>query len=525
MARRALPKRENRRFPILVVLTSIAATIACLAPAGAAAAGFEVTSTGNAGPGSLRAAIQAADETAGADTIALKVAGAIVLTSELPPLKGRLSIEGTGPETITVTRSQNAPDGFSIFTVFPNSTVEMSDLGVTNGENPTGGGIRSFGSLTLDQVHVTNNVATQSGGANAKASGGGIWSSGPLTLRESLVAHNSALAIQGSASSEALGGGVAALGGAVVWRSTIAENISSAFAGRGKALGSAGGIAIEGGGTEAIELSTVAGNTARAQGSAATMEAVAGGILGAAKLTIGDATVVGNSLAGATTKGANVEAGSALIRDSILARPQGAPDCGAALDSGGFNIDEDGSCGLRTATDHSNVAPGLAPALAANGGPTPTFALLPGGVAIDQGKAFGATTDQRGEPRPAQSKGVADAPGGDGSDIGSYELEPGGGDQTPPQTFLDVVSTGAAPEPSPTASARPLGLVRATFIFHADEMGATFQCRIDGGRYRSCQAPFRTRVIPGRRHVFSVRAIDVAGNVDRTPAHRAFRVG
>ena len=43
--------------------------------------------------------------------------------------------------------------------------------------------------------------------------------------------------------------------------------------------------------------------------------------------------------------------------------------------------------------------------LADNGGPTETHALLAGSPAIDQGKAFGTTTDQRGEPtalRPGQ---------------------------------------------------------------------------------------------------------------------------
>jgi hypothetical protein len=53
-----------------------------------------------------------------------------------------------------------------------------------------------------------------------------------------------------------------------------------------------------------------------------------------------------------------------------------------------------------------------------------TMALLSGSPAIDQGKNFGPPTDQRGMPRPYDLPSVANAGGGDGSDIGAFEFLP-----------------------------------------------------------------------------------------------------
>ena len=61
-------------------------------------------------------------------------------------------------------------------------------------------------------------------------------------------------------------------------------------------------------------------------------------------------------------------------------------------------------------------------ALANNGGPTQTHALLAGSPAIDKGKSDLAT-DQRGEVRPFNDPSIAPATGGDNSDIGSFEAQ------------------------------------------------------------------------------------------------------
>jgi hypothetical protein len=67
--------------------------------------------------------------------------------------------------------------------------------------------------------------------------------------------------------------------------------------------------------------------------------------------------------------------------------------------------------------------PGLLP-LASNGGPTQTHALALASPAIDKGKrnGFGPAKDQRGSPRPVDYPFKPNAAGGDGSDIGAFEL-------------------------------------------------------------------------------------------------------
>jgi hypothetical protein len=67
--------------------------------------------------------------------------------------------------------------------------------------------------------------------------------------------------------------------------------------------------------------------------------------------------------------------------------------------------------------------PKLGP-LANNGGPTPTMALLSGSPAIDRGSSAGTATDQRGRLRPIDNFEIPNASGGDGSDIGAFELQP-----------------------------------------------------------------------------------------------------
>jgi hypothetical protein len=56
-----------------------------------------------------------------------------------------------------------------------------------------------------------------------------------------------------------------------------------------------------------------------------------------------------------------------------------------------------------------------------NGGETPTMTLLDGSLAIDAGGPTLFTLDQIGQTRPIIVKGIAN--GGDGSDIGAYELQ------------------------------------------------------------------------------------------------------
>ncbi len=64
----------------------------------------------------------------------------------------------------------------------------------------------------------------------------------------------------------------------------------------------------------------------------------------------------------------------------------------------------------------------------------------------------------------------------------------------------------------------------AKFKFTSDEAGSTFQCKLDKKRYRRCKSPKTYKGLKPGKHVFRVRAIDKAGNVDPTPAKKKFEV-
>src|SRR6185369_1681204 len=79
--------------------------------------------------------------------------------------------------------------------------------------------------------------------------------------------------------------------------------------------------------------------------------------------------------------------------------------------------------------------------LANNGGPTPTHALGGSSVALDKGDSSGAVIDQRGEPRPCDQAAIANAAGGDGADVGAFEVQAA---CVPPNAAPDAVDDAAA---------------------------------------------------------------------------------
>ena len=73
----------------------------------------------------------------------------------------------------------------------------------------------------------------------------------------------------------------------------------------------------------------------------------------------------------------------------------------------------------------------------------------------------------------------------------------------------------------------PAGVVRATcatFGFTSTRASSIFQCRLDGRSWQSCGSPKRYFGLSDGRHLFEVRAGDLAGNLDATPAARRWRV-
>ena len=63
---------------------------------------------------------------------------------------------------------------------------------------------------------------------------------------------------------------------------------------------------------------------------------------------------------------------------------------------------------------------------------------------------------------------------------------------------------------------------RVKFKFASTEAGAHFQCKLDGRAWRSCGSTFKYGVKRGK-HTILVRAVDRAGNTDKTPARYKFK--
>ena len=79
-------------------------------------------------------------------------------------------------------------------------------------------------------------------------------------------------------------------------------------------------------------------------------------------------------------------------------------------------------------------------------------------------------------------------------------------DTTPPGTSI---TSGPAARTTSTS---------ASFTFSASEAGSSFECKLDGGSWAACASPKTYLNLAVGSHQFSARAIDIAKNVDATPA-------
>jgi uncharacterized delta-60 repeat protein len=87
-----------------------------------------------------------------------------------------------------------------------------------------------------------------------------------------------------------------------------------------------------------------------------------------------------------------------------------------------------------------------------------------------------------------------------------------GPDTTPPETTITSGPSGA------------ISIATPTFSFSSSEVGSTFECRVDVSSFTACSSPYTIPAVAEGAHAFEVRAIDLAGNVDPTPAAASFTV-
>jgi hypothetical protein len=345
-----------------------------------------VLNTNDSGAGSLREAIALANFCPDTNTIvfAPSAYGIITLTSGELPITAPLSIVGPGPTNVVI--SGNAAS--RVFYVGPNLNVTIAGLTIANGTNVNGGGIQNDHSiLTVSNCTLSGNAANFGGGIHNNGDSG----SAVLSVSACTFSRNSA---------SDWGGGIYNDGES--YGSATLKVLSSTFSAN---------LAYLGGGIEND------------------------GFYGSAALSVNASTFSGNSTIYSTGLGGDIynddTYGTATLQigDTILsAGALGGTLQGGTVTSLGYNLSSDNGGGLLTAsTDQINTDPKLGP-LQNNGGPTFTHALLPGSPAIDKGKrdaiaSLAVSADQRGFSRPLDFSSIPNASGGDGSDIGAFEVQ------------------------------------------------------------------------------------------------------
>lgn len=385
------PRRARRR--LLAEMAVIGLLVGSL-PTAAHAATFVVVNTADAGAGSLRAALAAANGAAGADEIqfADSALGVIMLDSALPSVTDGVRIVGRGPQVVSISGAH----AVAPLEIVAGVTATLEDLTITSGRSFRGGAIYNRGNLTLTRVVLADSLAY---GPGLGGMGGAVFNVGTLLVADSSLTGNYAAGILANGT----GGGIVNFGVLAVNNTTFTANTSRIGGG------------LSNFGQAAVTNSTFSGNSASNGGAAI--------YTGGGSLEISSATLANNNgFAG----GIFHDGGVIGVRSSLLVDSTG-DNCSGGVNPSGNNLATDDTCGMPVATAAQiNLGP-----LADNGGPTATHALLPGSVAIDaaadctdlQGNVL--SKDQRGFFRP----GITGSPGSAACDLGAYEL--GGGASIP----------------------------------------------------------------------------------------------
>jgi len=301
---------------------------------------------------------------------------------------------GSGLDTINFT---------SAFTI--NLTIARADQedGETNGDfNITqsliidGGGTIIDGSA-LDRVfHITGTLATPVN----------------VTIRNLWIRN---------------GRGVEGGGGILVDGATVnLENVT--ISGCVASAEDGGGIKVINGGVLNMTNCTLTGNSTVVHGGAIAIDD------SMASATITSSTIVGNNGGFSNTCGGVHNTGSCTLRNTIVAGNSGTdiPNLSGIFTSSGYNIVGElgtltpGNPQITATTGDQfdvNAADIHLGPLQNNGGLVPTMELQSGSIAIDKGHSSGSPTDARGLTRPCDLSSVTNASGGDGADVGAFEVQ------------------------------------------------------------------------------------------------------
>jgi beta-glucanase (GH16 family) len=344
---------------------------------------MQVTTDADSGAGSLRAALGAVCS-GGTVEFDASLAGATIATTSELTLGKAVTIDASDAPGVAI----SGQGTHRALVVEAGVTATVRGVTLRDGYGyDLAGGVLNNGSLTLEDAVVEDNLVT-TGGIEFWKGGAGVYTGdgGTLVLRDSTVRDNtvtggagggiygffnSTVTIERSTvsgnSTNDVGGGIRSLGNTTIVNSTISGNVSTGWHG--------GGL-FHTDGTVTVVSSTITANTAPGGNAGGAFFGSFGALNGAASLS--GSIISGNS------------------GDECIVF-YGGP---FAMQSLGFNVLSDGTCGVAAATDKV-VADALLGQLADNGGPTLTHALLAGSPAIDVGDpASTLATDQRGVTRP-----------------------------------------------------------------------------------------------------------------------------
>lgn len=374
-----------------------------------------VTTTSDAGIGSLRSALLGAED---GDTITfspLLNGDTIRLTKEIQ-ICSDIVIKGPGSNLLAI----SGEDTTRILRIISGSDVEISGLSFINGKTPPiedGGAVWTNGNVQFTNCVFANNYATDDGGAIS------IRDSATIVRLDSCILMNNNCGDDGAAIrcfdgtliinastiknnvSPSFGGGLSSNGIVTIANSTFSENEAN----------SGGGIRNFGTGIITCTNTTFSGSTAGYRGA---------GISTAAQINLNFCTVV-NNVAASLGGGIRVTTGgSCTLQNTLVANNTGSGGNDVSMFSGAFvsngnNFigDTTGSSWMAGPFDQlgntlSPLNPQILP-LGTNGGPTETIALLAGSSCINNADGTGAPLfDQRGKARII----------GPNPDIGAYEF-------------------------------------------------------------------------------------------------------
>ena len=456
---RSVIRMRGIAFAVLLI------SLLVIASQSAQAATLTVSTTADAGPGSLRQAIIDATSNAAANTIIINIPltdpgynsttdrFTINLVNQLPDIPlAPLTIDNMMGRGVTL----KGNGSFRILTLVNSAVLSISNLKISQGSTNggKGGGIYMGDSAVvfLTNCIVSNNTATNGGG--------GIW------VNDSGVLHIINTTINDNTTTNGDGGGI------YINNSGTLNITGSTVNGNAAPSGGGGGIYNGVSGTVNATNVTLNGNTAGTLG---------GGIHNNATATVNSSTISGNM---AASGGGIYNNFTTTLNNSLIALNMGAdgPDLlgrgsrGKPF-SGNNNLigNADGSEAFGPTTNQlgstgSPINPRLGP-LQDNGGPTFTQALLAGSPAIDAG-ATALASDQRGVSRPQDGDGV----GGAQPDIGSFESE-----GLPELTINDV--TVAEPANGSTLVNFTVSLSRSSSVAVSVDFATTDGTALAGSDY------------------------------------------